>query len=1112
MRVNVVGARTRTAVFVSVVCLAQCAFSDQTEAGNKYKAEIVPNFPHLGSIESIAISPDGTLILSGSWDGGLKLWEAKTGRLIREFSGHAENKLAVPPDQPVTLSSKVASVAFSPDGLRAVSGSDDETVKLWDITTGRVLKTFSGHKSFVNCVDFSPDGRAILSGSSDSTVALWDAETGKLLRTFNGHKKKVTSVKFSPTGTTLLSGSYDASFKLWDVASGRLIRNFDTRNKPVTDVAFAPDGSLILSANEDDNVLQLWSTKTGNVVRSFTAHSKWIDLISFSKDGQNVLSVSSDGMMEVWNKDSGQPIRQAKLPFTSASSVVAISRDDHTVFSGGGDRVLKVWDVASGQLVNTFAEKSKKITSVAVSRDGNRIVSGSWDLTIKIWESDSGRLVRNLTGHSSSVTSVAVSSDASRVLSGSWDKTVKLWDSATGENLRTFEGHTQFVTSVAFSYDAKVVLSGSWDKTLRLWDALSGRLLRVLQGQSGPIETVAFSPDGQRAVSGDRDGNVVLWDISTGQQVLSIPGHSGGVLSVAFSASGDQVLSGGADSIVKLWRADSGALIKSFEGHFYTVTSVAFSIDGSRILSGSWDGSLKLWDVATGRVVQTIQGNLAAVNAVASWSDAIGISGGADGTTRVWNVNTGDQILALVGATSDEWLAITPEGFFSAASTKASPLLSIVRGLDAYGVDQFWQSLYSPDLVREKLAGDTDKEVERAATLTNLEKVLDTGQAPRVVINAPKPGTTVEKELVEANASIEEQDNGGIGRIEWRVNGITVGVSSSPRGSVPAINAVQTLALESGANTIEVVAYNGRNLLASVASETTVNWAGTSAAAKPKLHVLAIGIDAYQDSGLNDVTTGKHFRFPPLQLAAADTRAFGEAIKAAASAKDQYASVEVTLALDAEATMAGLDEKIGRIAAKAAPHDTFILYAAGHGFSTGGRFYLIPQDYKGEGTSIAQALGTRAIGQDKLQDWLTNRIKTKKALVLLDTCASGALVADYSASRVDLPASESAIGRLHEATGRPVLTAAAAGKLAVEGVGEPGKKHGVFTYAVLEAFVKGDSNGNGLIELSELASYVQKRVPEISPTINLGKSQQRVTQKPKLGSRGEDFAIVGRLH
>jgi uncharacterized caspase-like protein len=197
------------------------------------------------------------------------------------------------------------------------------------------------------------------------------------------------------------------------------------------------------------------------------------------------------------------------------------------------------------------------------------------------------------------------------------------------------------------------------------------------------------------------------------------------------------------------------------------------------------------------------------------------------------------------------------------------------------------------------------------------------------------------------------------------------------------------------------------------------------------------------------------------------------------------------------------------------PRDSFILFAAAHGYShkPTGRFYLIPQDYQG-GNDRA-ALAQRAVGQDDLQDWLANRIKARKALIMLETCESGALIAGYAKSRTGTQASEASVGRLHEATGRPVLTAAAADQLAGEGtIAVSGEKHGFFTWSVLDALHNGDSNGNGLIELSELVAHVQSVVPKVASGVvfrSAGSEPARERQTARFGSRGEDFAIAQRL-
>ena len=349
-------------------------------------------------------------------------------------------------------------------------------------------------------------------------------------------------------------------------------------------------------------------------------------------------------------------------------------------------------------------------------------------------------------------------------------------------------------------------------------------------------------------------------------------------------------------------------------------------------------------------------------------------------------------------------------------------------------------------------------------------------------------------DLVTIAARIKDRGK-GIGRIEWCVNGVTVGVASAPAGAGPEYEVKSELALDPGENTIEVTAYNASNLLASLPAKTIITYTGPADSVKPRLHILAIGINAY---------TGA----PKLNLAVADAKAFAAEMEKAAAGL--YGDVRVRTVLDTDATAEGLGKAVEDFAAGINPRDTFVLFAAAHGFSQDGRFYLIPQDYPGG--IEAQTLSGHAIGQERLQDWIANRIKARKAIILLDTCESGALTQGYSRSRVDRSASEAALGRLHEATGRPVLTAAAEGQDANE-LTKLG--HGIFTYALLDALHHARTDEGGNIRVSDLAAYVEDRVPQLvaggegRSAIPRGAADGR--QSAHFGTTGSDFVLVKRL-
>ncbi|CAD0222056.1 Serine/Threonine protein kinase with WD40 repeats [Planktothrix agardhii] len=274
----------------------------------------------------------------------------------------------------------VWSVALSADGRTLASGSNDNTIKLWDVQSQREIATLTRHSSDVKSVAFSPDGRMLASGSYDKTIKLWDVQSQREIATLTGHSSDVNSVAFSPDGRTLASGSNDNTIKLWDVHSQREIATFTGL---VTSVAFSPDGGTLASGS-DDETIKLWDVHSQQQIATLTGHSNWVKSVAFSPDGR-------------------------------------------TLASGNDDNTIKLWDVHSQREIATLTGHSSDVTSVAFSVDGRTLASGSDDKKIKLWDVQSQREIATLTGHSWYVLSVAFSPDGRTLASGSYDNRIKLW-------------------------------------------------------------------------------------------------------------------------------------------------------------------------------------------------------------------------------------------------------------------------------------------------------------------------------------------------------------------------------------------------------------------------------------------------------------------------------------------------------------------------------------------------------------------------------------------------------------------------------------------------------------------------------------------------------------
>ncbi len=283
--------------------------------------------------------------------------------------------------------SGITSIAFSPDGRLLVSGSEDTTVKVWELSTGQPICTITGHSNFVNSIAISPDGKFIAS-CGDDIIKLWQLSTGEEVHTLSGHSGVIHSVTFSPDGQMLASGANDKMIKLWNPNTGEEIRTLSGTNL-IEVVSFSPDGQSIASGDCDNNI-NLWNLYTGEVSCTFSGHSRKVRAISFSSDGQTLASGSSDKIIKIWQIETGELIHTLTGHsgwFAGVNSVI-FSPDGQTLASGSDDRMIKLWNAKTGAAITTLSGHSRGVTSVAFSPDGQTIASGSWDKTVKIWQYD----------------------------------------------------------------------------------------------------------------------------------------------------------------------------------------------------------------------------------------------------------------------------------------------------------------------------------------------------------------------------------------------------------------------------------------------------------------------------------------------------------------------------------------------------------------------------------------------------------------------------------------------------------------------------------------------------------------------------------------------------
>jgi hypothetical protein len=284
----------------------------------------------------------------------------------------------------------IRAIAFSADGSRAVSGSDDRMLRLWEIAAGKELRRFEGHTGAVTAVAISPDGRRMASGSQDRTLRLWDSETGKELRALKGHTDAVTAVAFSPDGRRVLSGGQDFSVRLWDSDTGQEIRQFTGHGGRISGIAFSPDGSKAASASHDQTV-RLWDLGSGEALRVLRGHLGEVYSVAFAPDGKSIVAGGNDKMVRLWSVESGQEIRRLE-GHENAVIQVAFSADGKSIFSGSSqyqtvDRSIRVWSVADGKEVRSFPGLDRgRISCLAFSKDGKLALIDGAEPVLRLWK------------------------------------------------------------------------------------------------------------------------------------------------------------------------------------------------------------------------------------------------------------------------------------------------------------------------------------------------------------------------------------------------------------------------------------------------------------------------------------------------------------------------------------------------------------------------------------------------------------------------------------------------------------------------------------------------------------------------------------------------------
>jgi WD40 repeat protein len=536
-------------------------------------------------------------------------------------------------------------VAWSPDGTRLATSSEDLTARVWDADSGRELAVLRGHDDGVLRVAWSPDGGRLATCSRDRTVRVWDS-AGRQLRSLP-QETRPRSVAWSPGGGELAVPLEGGTTGVWEVATGRPRLELRGHEDWVRAAEWSPDGTRIATVSRD-RTARVWDAGRGTELAVLRGHRESVQRVAWSPDGRRLATAAGDRTVRVWDAERGVE----RLVLSGHEDVVrsvAWSGDGGRLLTGSDDRTARVWDAARGTCLLILRGHVSAVRMAAWSPASPRLATISEDRTTRVWELDDRGEPLVLRGHQSTVQSVAWSPEGRRLATASRDQTVRVWDALTGAELALLAGHEATVREAAWSPEGRRLATGAEDRTAMVWDPERGEVHLVLRGHDDAVRSVAWSPDGRRLATGAEDRTARVWHAGSGRQVLVVRGHRDQVRSVAWSPEGRRLATSSRDRTGRVWDAETGAALVVLRGHEGPLRSLAWSPEGRRVATAADDGTTRVWDAGDGRELAVLRGHESWVRDV-SWSPdgRCLATASADRTVRVWDAGRAVE-LAVVG-------------------------------------------------------------------------------------------------------------------------------------------------------------------------------------------------------------------------------------------------------------------------------------------------------------------------------------------------------------------------------------------------------------------------------------------------------------------------------
>ncbi len=592
---------------------------------------------HSQPVRSVAVTPDGTLAVSGSQDQTVRVWNVATGAAVRTLAA------------PGGFGGPVTSVALSADGKSVAAVSENGLLLVWNLADGAVLQRRMGLAGGMHQVVVLPENDQLATVDADQSLRLWrlpeagkeiandgaayqvaatspdgkrlavggqsagkhaviirDRDSGKVVATLAGHEAAVTSIAFNKTGSHVITGSADKTARVWALAGAKELIKHEGYPGPVVAVALSDDGKVAFSSGTENNIRQ-WNVADGAEVRLIAGHGGIVRGLVLRT--ATLFSAADDGTVRLWNTGNGAPIRA--INHGGNLRCLAVTADATKIVSGGADKNAKLWNAADGVAVATLSGSPAEVKAVRFSDDGQRVAVASQD-GVRVWQTD-GRPVERLETPASALQGLGWSADGQSLLLCRTDGKIESHPLAVTQVVPLPDAGT---TTAAATPDGKWVLTGGASKTIRAWPRAAGKInatapVRTLMGPQAAVTNMDVSNDGKILVASCEDKQVYTWDAAkiaataAGQSLAStraLP-HAAAVRDVSLSADGAWLATAGDDFVLHVWDVASGQIAERMVGHTQPVRGVAFAGSGKTIVTAAQDNSVRTWTPAVVSVV-----------------------------------------------------------------------------------------------------------------------------------------------------------------------------------------------------------------------------------------------------------------------------------------------------------------------------------------------------------------------------------------------------------------------------------------------------------------------------------------------------------------------------